>query len=29
MTIKNLIVEYIKIQTSEEFETFVYAKTKN
>ena len=28
-TIKNLIVEYIKIQTSEEFEKFVYAKTKN
>ena len=28
-TIENLIIEYIQIQTSEEFEKFVYEKTKN
>ena len=28
-TIEKLIVEYIQIQTADEFETFVYEKTKN
>ena len=28
-TIEKLIVEYIRIKTAEEFETFVYEKTKN
>mgnify|MGYP007000454727 len=28
-TIEKLVVEYIQIKTAEEFETFVYEKTKN